>query len=85
MLRVPSEGEGIHARVCFVKPSEPAHCSDCTAVAQQGPIVINNILFYMRGVINTSTERQIHEALISLFDMQNIMHFTSIMSIDEKV
>ena len=56
--------------VCFVKPSEHAHC---TAMAQQGPIVVNDVLCYIRGVSNTSRVRQIHEALISLFNAQKLL------------
>ena len=43
-----------------------------TAIAKQGPIVVNEILCYIQGVRNTATVRQIHEAVISLFHGQKL-------------
>ena len=40
-------------------------------MAKQGPIV-NEILCYIQGIRNTSTVRQIHEAVISLFNAQKL-------------
>ena len=41
-------------------------------MAQQGPIVVNEIVCYIRGVGNTSTVRQIHETAIRLFNKQKL-------------
>ena len=41
-------------------------------MAQQGPIVVNEILCYIRGVRNTSTVRKIHEAIIGRFGKQKL-------------
>ena len=43
-----------------------------TAMAKQGPIVVNEILCYIQGIRNTATVRQIREALISLFNEQKL-------------
>ena len=64
-----SEGKGIHACVCREAQCKPAHGP---AMAQQGPIVVNEILCYIRGVRNTYTVRQIHAAVISLFNTQKL-------------
>ena len=41
-------------------------------MTKQGPIVVNEILCYIQGVRNTATVRQIHEAVISLFNKQEL-------------
>ena len=41
-------------------------------MAQQAPIVFNEIFCYIKGVRNMSTVRQIHESVISLFNMQEL-------------
>ena len=41
-------------------------------MAKQGPIVVNEILCYIQGLRNTATVRQIHEAVISLFNGQKL-------------
>ena len=42
------------------------------SMSKQGPIVVNEILCYIQGVRNTATVRQIHEAVISLFNAQKL-------------
>ena len=66
-----SDLEDIHVYVCVFREAscELAHN---TAMAQQGPIIVNEILCYIRGVRNMSTLRQIHEAVMSLFNMQKL-------------
>ena len=42
-------------------------------MAKQGPIVVNEILCYIQGVRNAVTVRQIHAAVISLFNVQKLL------------
>ena len=41
-------------------------------MAKQGAIVVNEILRYIQGIRNTAKVRQIHEAVISLFNEQKL-------------
>ena len=63
---LPSEGEG--TRVCVF---HEAYVTG-TAMRQQESIVVNEILCYIWGVRKTFTVRQIHEAVISVFNTQKL-------------
>ena len=41
-------------------------------MAKHGSIVVNEILCYIQGVRNTATVRQIHGAVINLFNKQKL-------------
>ena len=57
---------GCTVSCCLVRPAQG------TAMAKQGPIVVNEIPCYIQGVRNSATVRQIHEVVINLFNEQKL-------------
>ena len=64
----PSEGKGTRVGLCFKKPSGIVNMHGNDTVRT---IIVSKILCYLRGV-STSTVKQVHEGVISLFNMQEL-------------